>query len=65
MIFVDLSIYLTLCNWQYEDPVQSGNLEISLKFAAAIPETVNGIVYLEFNNTISINSERKAVKEYA
>ena len=50
MICADLSP--TLCNEQYEDPVQSGNLEISLKFAAAIPETVNVIVHLEFGNTI-------------
>ena len=60
MICVDLSP--TLCNGQYEDPVQSGNLEISMKFAAAIPETVNVIVYPEFSNTISINSARTAVK---
>ena len=63
MICADLSP--TLCNGQYEDPVQSGNLEISLKFAAAIPETENVIVYLEFSNTISINSARKAVKNFA
>ena len=63
IICADLSP--TLCNGQYDDPMQSGNLEISLKFAAATPETINVIVYLEFNNTISINSARKAVKDYA
>ena len=63
MICADLSA--TLCNGQYEDPVQSGNLEIFLKFAAAIPETVNVIVYLEFSNTISINSARKALANFA
>ena len=63
MICADLSP--TLCNGQYEDPVQSGNLEIFLKFAVAIPETVYVIVYLEFKNTISINSAGKALKDYA
>ena len=63
MICADLSP--TLCNGQYEDPVQSGNLEMSLKFVAAIPETINVIVYLEFSNTISINSARKALNDSA
>jgi hypothetical protein len=63
LICADLSP--TLCNGQYDDPVQSGNIDIDLKFAAGINETVNVIVYMEFSNTISINSSRRAVKNFA
>ena len=63
LICADLSP--TLCNGQYDDPVQSGNLDIELKFAAGITETVNVIVYMEFSNTISINKSRRAVKNFA
>ena len=54
----------TLCNGQYDDPIQSGNLVIDLKFSVALPETITVIVYMEFNNTISINSSRRAVKNF-
>ncbi|MEE8289663.1 MAG: hypothetical protein V3R25_09650, partial [Nitrosomonadaceae bacterium] len=63
--FICADLSSTLCNGQYDDPVQSGNLDIDLKFSAALPETVNVIVYMEFSNTISINSSRRAVKNFA
>ena len=63
LICADLSA--TLCNGQYNDPVQSGNLEIDLKFSAGLPETVNVIVYMEFNSTITINSSRQVLKNFA
>lgn len=62
LVCADLSP--TLCNGQYDDPIKSGNLDIDLTFGAGLPETISVIVYMEFNNTISINSSRKAVKNF-
>lgn len=63
LICADLSP--TQCNGQYDDPIQSGNLEIDIRFSEALPETINAIVYMEYANTISINSARRAVKDFA
>ncbi len=62
LLAADLSA--TLCNGQYDDPVQSGNVDIELKFGEALPETGNMIIYMEFSSTISINAARKAVKNF-
>ena len=58
---MDISWYVQIYHQHYAMEI---SLEISLKFAAAIPETVNVIVYLEFSNTISINSAHKSVKDF-
>ena len=63
MLCADLSA--TICNGQYDDPIKTGNLTIDLNFSAALPETVNVIVYMEFNNTITINSARGIAKNFA
>jgi hypothetical protein len=55
----------TQCNAEYEDPIRSGIMDIALKFSAALPETVNVIVYMQFSNTVSINSSRRAVTNFA
>ncbi len=62
LLVADLSA--TMCNGQYEDPVQSGNVDIELKFGVPLPETVNVIVYMEFSSTILINAARQIIKDF-
>ena len=63
LLCTDLSA--TLCGGEYLDPVQSWNLDIELTFAQALPETVNVILYMEFNNTIAISNTRRVIKHFA
>ncbi len=62
LLCFDLSA--TLCGGEYSDPVQTGNLDIEMIFSAALPETVNVILYMEFNNTIAINNARRVIKNF-
>ena len=50
---------------EYQDPLQSGNLEIDLAFSVALPNTVTVVVYLEYNSIIRMTSSRRAVTDYA
>lgn len=63
LLCTDLSA--TLCGGEYYDPIQTGHLDIELTFSQALPETVNVILYMEFNNTIAINKARRVVKNFA
>lgn len=62
--FVCADLTATQCNAQYEDPTRSGILDIALKFSQPLAVTVNVIVYMQFNNTISINASRRAVTDF-
>jgi hypothetical protein len=55
----------TMCNDQYDDPLMTGNMEINLKFSKALPHVLTVVVYMEFSNTISINTSRRAVRDFA
>ena len=54
----------TLCNGTYMDPVETGIVDIELKFGAALPETVTVVVYSQYENMITINNARKAVGNF-
>ena len=42
----------------------NGNIRDELRFAKPLPDPVTCLLYLEFNNTISINRERKVTKDF-
>ena len=45
-------------------PIKSGQLRVELQFAEALLDTVNVILYAEFDNTIEINSLREVILDY-
>jgi hypothetical protein len=63
--FVCADLSHTKCDGQYEDPVRSGNLDIEFTFSAALAATTTVIIFMQYNNTISINSSRRAVTNFA
>jgi len=48
----------------YANPVRTGNLRIDLKFSKALSETINVLLYCEFDNIVEITRERNAVTDY-
>ena len=52
------------CDGTYRDPVKSGELNIELRFGVALPETINVIVYAEFESMLTINNARRVVTKY-
>ena len=54
----------TLCDGTYDDPIQTGNLDVELTFSAALPETITVLIYAEYGNTIKINGMRKAIPNF-
>ena len=63
MFGVDLSA--TQADGFYEDPKESGSLEIDITFSKATPKHVIALIYTEYINTIFLNSSRRAVKDFA
>ena len=56
----------SVCNiGEYKDPEQSGNINISCKFAKAIEETLTLCAYLQFESSITINSAKQVSTNYA
>ena len=47
------------------DILKSGSIRIDMKFAKALPQTINVIVYAEFQNIIQIDSTRNVVLDWA
>lgn len=45
-------------------PIKTGNLRLELQFASALEDTVNVIVYAEFDNLIEINGLREVITDY-
>ena len=45
-------------------PVRRGTMGLQLKFAEALPETINVMIYLEYDNLIQINSDRQVITDY-
>ena len=54
----------TLCNGTYADPTQTGNVDIELKFAQELPETVSVIVYCKYSNKIIIDKARQVTTDF-
>ena len=54
----------TICDGTYDDPVQTGNLDVELTFSVALPETITVLIYAEYENVITINAMRKAVTNF-
>ena len=60
-----MDLTATNCDGSYIDPIRSGNVEMELKFSAPLSETVNAIIYMEYESTFSINSAGRVIKNYA
>ena len=54
----------TLCDGTYDDPIQTGNLDVELTFSDALPETITVLIYAEYENVITINAMRKAIPNF-
>ena len=54
----------SLCDGSYDDPIQTGNLDVELTFSAALPETITVLIYAEYENAITVNSMRKAIANF-
>ena len=44
------------------DPLKYGSLRIELKFAEALPKTVNVLLYCEFDNIIQVGADRNPIE---
>lgn len=49
----------------YFNLIKEGSIRVELKFAQALPNTVNIIVYAEFESVIEINREKQVLIDYA
>jgi len=58
----DLSDGSDVCG--YISPQTYGNLRIEIKFNNALEETINVLVFSEFDSLIEINQERKGIKNF-
>ena len=54
----------TVCDGTYDDPVQTGNLDVELTFSIALPETITVLIYAEYENVITINAMRRAIPNF-
>ena len=45
--------------------VKQGNLRLELHFATQLPETINVIVYAEFDNVIEVDKARNVLFDYS
>jgi len=48
----------------YASPTKFGNLRMEIRFSKDLVETINAIIYCEFDNLIEVNEERVAIKNY-
>lgn len=60
----DLTPDLSSSCGQYVNLVKQGTLRVSAKFDSGLPNTVNMIVYCEFDNLIEINKDRQVIHDY-
>ena len=45
--------------------VKQGNLQLELQFKTPLPETINVIVYAEFDNVIEVDKARNVIFDYS
>jgi len=43
---------------------EEGNIRVELKFAKPLPEAITCLLYLEFDNTVLINTARNFTTDY-
>ena len=48
----------------YVSPIKRGTLRIDLRFASALTETINVLVFCEYDNLIEIDITRNAITDY-
>jgi hypothetical protein len=58
----DLSV--DLCNSEHFNLVKIGNTRLEIDFSKGVPENVTVVVYLEYENIIEINKNRKILFDY-
>ena len=63
MLLFDLTPDRTASQGHASQP-DNGNIRVELRFAKPLPDSITCLLYLKFNNTISINSERKVTKDF-
>ena len=53
-----------LCNSKHFNLVKKGNTRLEIDFSAGVPENVTVVVYLEYENILEINKNRKIIFDY-
>ncbi len=48
----------------YVNPIKRGTLRLEMKFAEALKETINVLLYCEYDNLIEIDATRNAFTDY-
>ena len=48
----------------YVNPIRNGSLRIDLKFSQALSETINVLLYCEYDNIVEITHDRNVVTDY-
>lgn len=54
-----------LCDGNYLNLINQGNLRIEIKFAVALPKTISVLVYAEFQNMIEITKSRSVICDFS
>ena len=54
-----------LCQKTYLDPVTEGDIRLELQFGEALAQTVNVIIYAEFDQLIEINENREILHDFS
>ena len=54
-----------LSSSEHFNPVQTGNVRLSIQFAQALPHTVTCLVYAEFESLIEIDKSRNIVFDFS
>ena len=55
----------SLCSGdEFLDPIKTGSISIILIFSITFPESVNLIVYMDFESEFSLNRNRKVLKDF-
>lgn len=54
-----------LSSSEHFNPVQTGNVRLSIQFAQALPHTVTCLVYAEFENLIEVDKSRNIIFDFS
>ena len=61
----DLTPDLSAHNTSHWSLIRSGTLRIDVRFAQALTETINCVVYAEFDHVLEIDSNRQIITDYS
>ena len=53
-----------LCHGGHQEVSKRGTMRVNLEFKNPLPNSINVLLYLEYDNTISVNSARYITKDY-